>query len=223
MKKAYESGEDVDKAFLHLRATAISGTSVSPAQLLFNRSIRTDLPAMTEAVTMKDWKRDELVYKQTKEKEYADRGSRHLPPLSQGETVRIQLGDKLVLGRVLEEISGVPRTFRVVTTDGHELRRNRLHLNQTLEKTPHVNITAHKEELAAAVREAVHRPVSDSKTSTSTRESTVQADTSSTSANDEREQGEITSMNPTASPTETAAPALRRSTRTRKAPLRYSP
>ena len=44
---AQESGEDVDRSILHRRATPISGTTVSLAQLLLSRCIRTDLPVMS--------------------------------------------------------------------------------------------------------------------------------------------------------------------------------
>ena len=159
MRKAHESGEDIEKAFLHLRATPLSGTSVSPAQLMFNRCIRTDLPAISdsqrgEGRKAEGRKRDELLHKQATERKYADRGSRLLQKLSPGETVRIQLGNQLVPGRVLEELPGAPRTYRVATADGQELRRNRLHLHQTLEKTPHINITSHQEDLVTAILQA---------------------------------------------------------------------
>ena len=98
--------------------------------------------------------KQQLLLKQATERRYADRGSRPLQTLSPGETVRIQRGKQLVQGRVLEELRGAPRTYRVVTTDGQELRRNRLHLHQTLEKTPHINITAHEESLATAIQQA---------------------------------------------------------------------
>jgi len=67
---------------------------------------------------VKDLRRDQLLRKQASEKEYADRGSRILPPLNQGETVRIQYGNALVLGRVLDKLDFVPRSYRVVTADG---------------------------------------------------------------------------------------------------------
>ena len=205
MRKAQESGEDIDKAILHLRATPVSGTNVSPAQLLFNRCIRTDLPAMSANIeNTDDTQRQKLLRKQETEKKYADRGSRPLRTLSPGETVRIQHGKKLIPGRVLEELKGAPRTYKVATTEGQELRRTRLHLHQTLEKTPHVNITANQEDLATAIQQA-SRPCPESSESPPTLRSPPEP------------------TKPQATTTPPPQPVPRRSTRIRRPPKRYSP
>lgn len=203
MKKARESGEDIEKAFLHLRATPLSGTAVSPAQLLFNRPIRTDLPAMPGSPRTDREKRDQLIRKQEVERKHADRGSRPLQTLSTGETVRIQLGNELVLGRVLDEVPGAPRSYRVATADGQELRRTRLHLHQTLEKTPHINTTGHQEDLVTAFQEAAES-------------SMIPAPPPSPP--------ETKPSDPvTQPPAAPAPPPPRRSTRTRRQPKRFSP
>lgn len=212
MRKAHESGEDFDRAILHLRATPLSGTNLSPSQLLFGRGIRTDLPAMAAGPKTVNDPRRELLLKQATEKKYADRGSRPLQTLTPGETVRIQLGKQLVPGRVLEELKCAPRTYRVATQDGQELRRNRLHLHQTLEKTPHVQITAHQEELASAIQQE----------NPSQSTSQLSRPTSRTLSN-RIEKPQAESCDPVALPVITPQPAPRRSTRLRRPPKRYSP
>ena len=127
--------------------------------------------------------------------------------LSPGETVRIQLGNQLVKGRVLEELTGAPRTYRVATTDGQELRRNRLHIHQTLEKTPHIDITAHQEELATAFQQAGQSHTAGSTSQDqSVRQPPAQVTTDSTSETAAEQEMESTPdrepSNPTPSPTE---------------------
>lgn len=231
MLKAHQSGEDVEKALLHLRATQVSGTSVSPAELLFNRPIRTDLPAMSfHKKPTNSWQlKQELIHKQETEKRYADRGSRSLQSLNPGETVRIQLGSQLVPGRVLQEIQGAPRTYRVATSDGLELRRNRLHLHQSLENTPHVNITAQEESLAVAMGQASQsRPIKES--SSASQDSSQALEQVFTEATGQIPQPaqqtttEATDQVPLPAQIVTSPrPLPRRSTRIRRRPDRYSP
>ena len=217
MLKVYESGEDIDKALLHLRATPVTGTSFSPAELLFNRCIRTDLPSMSSGIAVSnDRQRKQLLQKQEKEKIYADRGSRTLKPLSSGETVRIQLGSKLVPGRVLQEIQGAPRTYRVATAEGQELRRTRLHLHRSLEKTPHCNITAHQEGLAMAVEQASeYRPIFQQVPPPASGFKPTAQDQVTTEATEQ--------IPPPVQIIAAPPPLPRRSTRIRRPPNRYSP
>jgi len=229
MKKAYESGQNIQKALLHLRCTPMSNVHLSPAQLLYNRCIRTDLPAMTDRFlsTSSTEAKEQLERKQLTEKYYADKGSKELPSLYPGETVRIKLGDQLIPGRVLEELD-FPRSFRVISVDGYEYRRNRRDLVKTLEQAPSITPAPLK-----TLSESIARP----------QQNMALSETQLTLLPKERvqPQGESISDNTTPQPSSSQidppsqlisrnavessspTPILRRSTRTRKAPTRFSP
>lgn len=216
MKKAHESGQSVARAFLHLRATPIANTNLSPAQLLFGRCIRTDLPSMPPSAqaSTTNW-REQLVRKQSLEKQYADRGSADLPQLSPGETVRIRQGDQLILGRVLEELPDPPRSYRVITTDGYELRRNRRDLMQTLEHTPRIVPAAVTIDTDPKADEAQPLPTEQEGMALPARRPVESL------PEPVQHQARADESAPPA--TQSPAPALRRSTRARRAPERYSP
>lgn len=219
MKKAHESGQNIHRAFLHLRATPIANTNLSPAQLLFGRSLRTDLPSMppTNLTTNINW-REQLVRKQSMEKQHADKGSVDLPRLIPGETVRIHHGDQLILGRVLEELPEPPRSYRVISTDGYEYRRNRRDLIRTFEPTPNIIPSAFK--IDPAKNKTQQRPADERP-----------AEIAQQTANRQEEQlmgnnPEPVETSPAPQTTSEAPPPRtppRRSTRVRKAPMRYSP
>lgn len=245
MRKARESGGDISKALLHLRATPISGTNVSPAELLFGRKIKTDLPEASRSPA-KDMRRNQLLRKQASEKKYADRGSRILTQLNQGETVRIQSGNALVLGRVLNKLDIAPRSYRVITAGGQQLRRTRGHLYQTLEKTPPISVTAHQEELVSKICHPSHSapiprpPYHQHRTSNSSAPAhghpvvfvppapapptpSIQSTQPVPSALPAPPPPPALPAPPAAANITTQQPALRRSTRTRNPPIRFSP
>lgn len=142
MIKAHETNQSVWKALLHFRSTPISGTDISPAQALFGRNIRTDL-ATAKSVKHNEQiqaTREQLVAKQKIERYYADKSSRSLPPLKPGDSIRFQLGEKLMQGMVLHPIEGVPRTYKIVAVDGSVYRRNRRHLVRSCEDVPHIEL-----------------------------------------------------------------------------------
>jgi len=90
MRKAFESKQDVAIALLQYRNAPVAGYEYSPAQLLFNRSLRTKLPTLP--ATDRDPKHRDLQRRQDRQKVYHDRHTRTLPPLKPGDTVRFQNG-----------------------------------------------------------------------------------------------------------------------------------
>src|SRR5207244_2616630 len=107
----------------------------------------------------------------------------------------------------------------------------RLHLHQTLKKTPHVNITAHQEELATAIQPA-GQYFAESHTSISTSQIQpvkqlpvgLQAITDTTSGIEAERvmDSPPETVNPTPSPTEITTTAPRRSRRIKNPPVRYT-
>jgi hypothetical protein len=92
LKKAADSGNDWFTALLQYRNSPIADSSFSPAQLLFNRQLRTKLPVMHSSLTSE---RDaiacqELVNCQEKQREYYDRSTKPLQSLHPGDVVQVR-------------------------------------------------------------------------------------------------------------------------------------
>lgn len=71
---------------------------------------------------------------QDREKHYYDRGSRVLPALSPGDTVRLREGKQWRPAKVVKP-TPEPRSY-LVEADGQQYRRNRRKLIKTSEDTP---------------------------------------------------------------------------------------
>jgi len=136
-KKAEESLSDPYVAMLNYRATPLSDSDKSPAELLFNRRLRTKLPVPVGKLvpTFVEATRPQLVERQRKYKVVHDRYARDLPVLQQGDVVRLQQKDRLVKGEVVAKHNS-PRSYVVKTESGSTLRRNRRHLIKTKETRP---------------------------------------------------------------------------------------
>ncbi len=137
MKKAEESKADPHIALLNYRATPLSGSDKSPAELFHNRRLRTKLPILTSQLVPihADKTREQLVDRQRVQKEYHDRHARDLPPLKPGDVVRVQQRDELTRG-VVTAVHSSPRSYIVDTERGTTVRRNRRHLISTRESRP---------------------------------------------------------------------------------------
>jgi len=136
LKRAEESGGDPYIALLQYRNAPLSDLELSPAQLLYNRSLRTKLPvAPNDLKPHINDARDLLVDRQQRQKKNFDRHASPLPKLSTGDIVRVQHNEKLVRANVTAEHAS-PRSFIVETEHGARLRRNRRHLVKTREAPP---------------------------------------------------------------------------------------
>ena len=122
-------------AMLNYRATPLSDHS--PAELLFNRRLRTKLPVPVGKLvpTFATETRPNLVDRQDKYKEVHDRRARDLPILHPGDVVRVMQKGQLVRGEVVAQHAS-PRSYVVKTEGGSTLRRNRRHLVATKEARP---------------------------------------------------------------------------------------
>lgn len=133
MRKAVESNQDVAIALLQYRNASVAGCEYSPAQLLFNRSLRTRIPTLP--ITDQDPKRSDLQLRQERQKFYHDRRSRPLPPLQPGDAVRVQNGQSWQAAKVIAAHPS-PRSYNIETNMGTKLRRNRRDLISTREDPP---------------------------------------------------------------------------------------
>jgi hypothetical protein len=133
LKKSADSGNDPYIALMQYRNAPLAGLMYSPAQLLFGRSLRTKLPSTSTCLQPnRQSPRDSLVEWQRQQKERYDLNARALPPLQEGDAVRVKHNSQWLPAVVLEQ-HATPRSYIVATEDGSTLRRNRRHLNRTSE------------------------------------------------------------------------------------------
>lgn len=124
MRKAVAAKQDVNLALLRLRTTPVSSRIESPAEIIFGRAIKDTLPSSRRydgGDTI-----DQLEERQRRTKLDHDKGTRHLPPLYNGQTVNVrhpQTG-RWHPGTVSEQLD--PGSYRVTTGEnGPEVRRHR--------------------------------------------------------------------------------------------------
>lgn len=120
LKKCEHSGDDFWLGLLNYRATPLE-CGTAPAELLMGRRPRTLLPDFATPPARS-------VRKHTQN---LNRGHQ-LAPLKEGDSVRVR-GDK-AWDRKAQVVGGEgPRSYRILTDQGREMRRNRQHLLKTEE------------------------------------------------------------------------------------------
>jgi len=129
IKHLLQKAEDPYYALLVYRATPLQN-GYSPAELLMNRRLRTDLPTVFSQLIpsvpdMADVREKEAVARKHREDNF-DRlhRAKSLEPLTPGDYVWIS--DRRESGVVTEQVA--PRSYNI-STPGGEYRRNRRHLN----------------------------------------------------------------------------------------------
>ena len=127
LKKARQSGNDPQMALLCYRSTPIDSRTPSPAELLYGRKIRSNLPAKNEVRLTHHSEHDNLVDRsQNAEYDYNERCRGELSELVPGVKVVVQKPDKTswVPGTVVEKCEE-PRSYKVAMPNGNVVRRNR--------------------------------------------------------------------------------------------------
>ena len=135
LRKEKETDGDLYLAVLALRNTPTEAMDTSPAQRLLGRRCETQLPTTTELLKPQSIQA-ETVKRQTRNKQlrqakYYNRGTRDLPPLEEGDIVRMRpfrLGqkawDKATVTKRYDE-----RSYEV-ETDSRSYWRNRADLKE---------------------------------------------------------------------------------------------
>jgi transposase InsO family protein len=135
LKKSKASGSDPFLGLLNLRNTPTEGLHTSPSQRLLGRRSNSLLPAAVPKLLPGTHNAQaEAQRKEDRKAQSASRmPSRSLKPLSPGDIVRIQPLDsnqrEWKQGTVAGQVT--PRSYSVVTDDGHSYRRNRRFLRTT--------------------------------------------------------------------------------------------
>ncbi|KAJ8032745.1 hypothetical protein HOLleu_22781 [Holothuria leucospilota] len=141
--KALKDKRDVYMALLCIRTTPIDSQIPSPAELLYNRKIRSTLPTQIHNNNPhKDEISARLQTRQSTQKDYYDKATRLQPPLIPGQRVYVQnqTGHKRWAPAKVERVRDEPRSYEVTTQQGKTLRRNRRQLKEASEKR--VNLTS---------------------------------------------------------------------------------
>ena len=88
LQRAKAGGEDPHLALLHLRATPVDAHLPSPAEMLFNRRVRTTIPSRIQNNNpAAEEIRDHLENKAKNSKAYYDRSAKDLAPMYAGQQV----------------------------------------------------------------------------------------------------------------------------------------
>ena len=106
---------------------------MSPSQMLMGRRLRTQIPMTREMLKPQLYDPEEVLPKlketHSKQKLQRDKTAKELPPLRNGELVRVREGNKWKPATVTEILPS-PGSYKVETERG-EYRRNRRHLLRT--------------------------------------------------------------------------------------------
>jgi hypothetical protein len=141
ISKVAASGEDLYQALQLYRSTPLEHGK-SPAELLFNRRIRANLPVakvLLENQNISSKVTDKKNKLKDRQKRNYDKTAAPLKPLKNGAAVRIQNMEKPTINKPRWSLKAVVvevlpnRSYMVKTENGEVLRRNRRHLLETTE------------------------------------------------------------------------------------------
>ena len=134
-----------------------SGINLSPSQLLMSRRLHSNLPMMSSLLSpqVNTNIQKQLEKRQQKQRQYYNRGTRSLLPLSPGDAVRYKTGSKWQPAIVISTHT-IPRSYIIRATNGNIVRRNRRHLKRTVEVLPELNYSIDDdEEMAENLQESL--------------------------------------------------------------------
>jgi len=169
VKRLLQHSADPYKALLNYRATPLPWCSLSPAELLMGRRIRTELPQIARNLVprwshTRNFRALDEQYKRLQKDQYDRRHrTRTLPNLPDDQPVWVETRGQHTPGTVLRS-ANTPRSYIVETPSG-EVRRNRLHLRLRSE----IPETQGEHSVREQPSVATHRPLTRSQTGTDIR------------------------------------------------------
>ena len=129
MKKAAKTHVDPEMALLCARATPVDGRIGSPGEILYGRTLRSNLPMKIRGSEQVS---EELEQRQIRQQHYYNKGAKDLAELQIGQTVGLQDTKTLRWKKACVIDKQDPRSYVVQTEDGTTLRRNRRFLKDLL-------------------------------------------------------------------------------------------
>ena len=118
VKSMLEKADDPYKALLLYRNTPLEDVNLSPSQMLMGRRLRTQIPMTREMLKPQLYDREEVLPKlkerQRKQKLQHDKTAKELPPLRNGQLVRVREGNKWKPATVTEILPS-PSSYKVET------------------------------------------------------------------------------------------------------------
>lgn len=125
--KAAESGQELYLALLEFRNTPIHNLGASPAQILFSRRCRTQIPTHESKLEpeIKINIKDKIKESQIKTQSYYNQRARPRPDFVKNENIYFQRHDNLWHPGKVVDISNSPRSYIVEGEDGTSYRRNK--------------------------------------------------------------------------------------------------
>ena len=135
LRKCDDTGDDIHASLLAYRETPFTGSLYSPAEMLFNRSLRGNLPCTTRALVPKIVSYDrQLKDRQLAQKQHYDKSAKMLPPLATGDKVFVRTDhDRVWTPATIMSKHQSPRSY-LIDNGNNIVRRNRVHL-----KTDHTS------------------------------------------------------------------------------------
>ena len=138
LEKTKRDNSDLFLNLLNLRNIPREGEIGSPAQRMFSRVTRYTLPTTDKVLEPKTLNcakvQKAIIKKKNQQKSSYDKSAKSLPTLNPGQSVRMQTPIGYDRTAVIKETHNAPRSY-IVTSNGHDYRRNRRHLLPTSE--PH--------------------------------------------------------------------------------------
>lgn len=129
MKKTFFDKTDFNIAMLEYMNTPISCDIPSPAELLYNRKLRSIVPCPPQILKPKIHKNilNKFDHRRNIQKTYYDRTSKYLTPLHVGQKVKVRVDNRWWSGKICSLVG--PRSYSVkIFKTGNIIRRNRRHL-----------------------------------------------------------------------------------------------
>ena len=133
MTRCHAAGEDPHIAMLVYRATPLTNSIPSPAELLNGRPYRALLPRKTEALRSDHQDiRERMILDKQRTAEHYNQDAKDLRPLHQHQRVVVQMNpnEPRWTPSTVTRIPNAdqPRSYQVETDDGQTVRRNRRHI-----------------------------------------------------------------------------------------------
>ncbi|GFX52845.1 integrase catalytic domain-containing protein [Trichonephila clavipes] len=135
MKKAREDRRDNLVGLMVYRNTPISGLDLSPAQMMFNRRLKTKLPISNKLLNAELFNsiREKLIKRQSIQKIHYNKTAHLLPELEPEDNVRLLNFKNKTWepAKIVSKHKLHPRSYFVKNQSGNILRHNRKHIRNS--------------------------------------------------------------------------------------------